>query len=311
MFELVADESSQNLGIGVHKLRFYKFEAGLLRGSATHDSTTKNFSLIVEANYDYMSEIAAAERRDLALRHEFNNARTHSISIGNYGSLDVADLAVRNLNHWYAAVLKKTGASHRFLVEDGNAQHLVEDEKASDLRYGEAILRARSVQAFALLREGGPLDHATVVGRIMPVFMQAMGLKEYHLTHDLTKGGSNEVRFIIDRVGMFSFKQPANPSEPAHLERYTYSRGDYHMNFDGTVTGQVMKTKVFDWLIEAARDLQVLVLDERELEDQIDEMAQDVRRSFIQRSQDPAMVWDIPDKDLPSNVVLLGQFRQP
>lgn len=309
MFELVADESSQQLGIEVHKLRFYKFESGLLRGSATHDSTTKNFSVLVEANYDYMLGIVAGERKDLALRHEFNKSRTHSISMGTYPSLDVADMAVRNLHHWYTQVLKKNGASHRLLIEEGNEQHLVEDTKASDLRYGEAILRARNVQAFAMLRDGAPLDHATVVGKIMPIFLQALGLKEYHLTHDLSKEGSNEVRFIIDRVGMFSFKQPANPADPAHLERYSFSRGNYHLNFDGTVNGHIMKTKVFDWLIAAARDLQVLTCDEKEIDSHIDEMAQDVRRSFIKRTtveQPSVATWQ---QDLPANVVHIGAFR--
>ena len=130
--------------------------------------------MLVEANYDYMLGIVAGERKDLALRHEFNKSRTHSISMGTYPSLDVADMAVRNLHHWYTQVLKKNGASHRLLIEEGNEQHLVEDTKASDLRYGEAILHARNVQAFAMLLDGAPFDHATVVAKIMPIFLQAM-----------------------------------------------------------------------------------------------------------------------------------------
>lgn len=306
MFTLVADESSQQLGIETNKLRFYDFESGLLRGSAVHNSTTRKISLLVEPNYDLMARIAE-EREDLPLHLEFNKARTHSIGLSSrYASLSVADVAVQKLGHFYEEVLKKTGANRRFLVEEDDGQHLVEDSKASDIRYGEAILKACNMQAFAMLREGHQLDHRTIVGRIMPIFLQALGLKEYHVTHDLSQKGNDEVRFIFDKVAMFGFSKPQKEGDPAFLEKYSYSRGNYHLGFTGSVTGPVLKTKVLDYLVDLASDMKVLAYDEKELNAQIDEMAQDVRRSFIKKNNNSE--WAAMPQEQASNVIRLGNF---
>ena len=308
MFTLVEEESTP-IGIKAFDLRTYKFESGLLAGSALYNNVTNKVSLLVEPNYDAMASIAE-ERKDVALRHEFNKARTHTIGLNSrFDSLSVADVAIKKLGYFYEEVLKRTGANHRFLVEEEDGQHLVEDSKASDIRYGEAVLRARSVQAFAMLREGHQLDHRTIVGRIMPIFLQALGLKEYHLTHDLSPKGNDEVRFIFDKVAMFAFSAPRKEGDPAFLEKYSYARGDYHLGFSGSVTGPVLKTKVLDYLVDLARDMQVLAYDEKELNDQIDEMAQDVRRSFIKKSGAPTAEWTPMPQDTSSNVIQLGNFR--
>ena len=312
MFRLVSDESSLSLGIEVHKPRFYEYEAGLLRGRAMHDSTTRDFTISVEPNYGLMSRIAE-EKKGTKLKHEFDSARAHTISLGTYPTLSVADYAIQKLSFWYKEVLKNKGANQRFLVEDGNEQHLVEDAKASDLRYGDAILRARSVQAFAMMRENQPLDHQTVVGRIMPVFLQALGLKEYKLTHDLSKEGTGEVRFILENVGIFAFQKPLQEGGPAYLERYSYSHGNYRETFSGEVTGDVMKTAVFGWLTSAAKELSTLSYKEDELDEKIDEISQDVRRSYIlrERQETPALFQRDNNAAIHTacNVVQLGAFR--
>jgi hypothetical protein len=172
-------------------------------------------------------------------------------------------------------------------------------------------LRARSVQAFAMMRENQPLDHPTVVGRIMPIFLQALGLKEYKLTHDLSKEGTGEVRFILENVGIFVFHKPQEKGGPAYLERYSYSHGNYRRSFAGEVTGDVMKSMVFNWLTAAAKELETLSYGEDELDDTIDEMSQDVRRSFILRDKTSAPAsFENPPRDIPAgNVVQLGAFR--
>ena len=310
MFRITSDESYQNLGIEVHRLRFYAFERGLLAGRVMHDSTSRDFSLSVQPNYGYMARIADP-KKDKPLRHEFDEARSHSISLGTYPTLAVVDHAVTALEGWYRHVLKHKGAGHRFLVEEGNEQHLIDDDKASDLRYGEAILQARSIQAFAMLRENQPLDHKTLVGRIMPVFLHALGLKEYGLSHDTSEEGNGEVRFIIDKVGMFAFYKPLNEGGLPYVERYTYRNGDYHLGFSGVVSGDVLKKNVFEWLIDAARELQTITADD--IEAHLDELAHDVRRNFIMRgaSHTPALFQREQGTSIHagSNVVSLGAFR--
>lgn len=316
MFRLTSDESSQNLGIEVHKLRFYAFESGFLAGTVVHDSTSRDFSLTVRPHYEYMASIAEPRHATLKpLRHEFDLARSHSIGIGSYPTLDVVHEAITRLEGWYKRVLKAKGANQRFLVEEGNSQHLVDDDKASDIRYGDAILRARNVQAFAMMRENQPLDHKTVVGKIMPIFLQALGLKEYQLTHDLSKEGTGEVRFILDKVGVFAFHKPQQEGGPAFMERYSYTNGDYHRTFAGEVKGDILKKFVFEWLIDAARELKGLSYEEKELSERLDEMSQDVRRSFITRPKEdetaPALFRNnsVSATHKAENVVSLGAFR--
>lgn len=310
MFRLTSDESSQNLGIEVHKLRFYAFERGLLSGSVMHDSTSRDFTLSVQPNYGYMASIAEPAK-DKPLRREFDTARSHSISLGSYPTLAVVGHAVTALEGWYRHVLKHKGAGHRFLVEDGNEEHLVDNNKASDLRYGEAILQARSIQAFAMLRENQPLDHKTLVGRIMPIFLHALGLKEYGLSHDTSMEGNGEVRFIVDKVGMFAFYKPLNEGGLPFVERYSYIKGDYRLGFSGVVTPDVLKKNVFEWLIDAAKELQTITADD--LDAHLDELSQDVRRSFILREPQhiPAIFQQAQRASIQttSNVIQLGAFR--
>lgn len=310
MFRLTSDESSQTLGIKVHQLRFYGFERGLLTGSVMHDSTSRDFTLSVQPNFNYMARIAD-EKKGKQLAVEFNDVRAPSISLGAYPTLAVVGHAVTALEGWYRHVLKHKGANNRFLVEDGNEEHLVDDTKASDLRYGEAILQARSIQAFAMLRENQPLDHRTLVGRIMPIFFHALGLKEYGLSHDTSKEGNGEVRFIVDQVGMFAFYKPLNEGGLPFVERYSYTKGDYRLGFSGVVTPDVLKKNVFEWLIDAAKELQTITVDD--LDAHLDELSQDVRQSFIIRAplHTPALFQTAQGAAVHtgSNVIQLGAFR--
>ncbi len=310
MFELISDDSSLELGIEVYKTRRYRFENGFLCGTATYDVTSRALLLSVEPNYDRMASIATC-KESLPLSLEFDNARSHSIQIGPYQTMAVADYAVNKLDHWYQQLLKRKGANQRFLIDDGNSQYLVEDENASNIRYGDAIISARTMQAFAMMKENKSLDYHTVVAKIMPVFLQALGLKEYQLSHDLSEDGYGEVRFIIEKIGAFSFRKPLNDNEPAYLERYTYSNGDYRRSFAGPVKGDVMKTMVFDWLLGAAKELKTLSYDEQEIEQQIDTLTMDVRHGFVKKDMKAAPSIAILRPETPTNIISLGAYRAP
>lgn len=308
MFRLVSDESSQKLGIDIHKKRSYSFETTFLTGMAEHDSTTKNFTVVLGPNYQSMAEIAQ-ERENGSLSLEFNHLRPHSIILGEYPTLDVADAAVAALDHWYREVLKRTGANHRFLVEEGNNYQLAPNENASDIRYGDAVIRARNVQAFNMMRQNKNLDHPTMVGKIMPIFLHALGLREYHLSHDTSDHGNGGVSFIIERVGIFSFFKPQKDGGPAYFERYSYSNGKYFLNFSGQTKGDVVRKFVFEWLADAAREQNIVLRDD--FETHLDELAQDIRRTWI--SQDPAhtptLIEAKPALIRSINVVSMAAFR--
>ncbi len=308
MFRLVYDESSQKLGIEIHKKRLYSFETPFLTGTAEHDSTTKRYTIFLGPNYQSMAEIAV-EEDDGSLAREFNSLRPHNIMLGKYPTLDVADAAVTAIDHWYREVLKRTGANHRFLVEEDNGYQLSPDKNASDIRYGDAIIRARNVQAFSMMRQNEDLDYPTMVGKIMPIFLHTLGLKEYQLSHDISDQGNGEVRFIIERVGIFSFFKPQKEDGPAYFERYNYSNGNYVLSFSGEAKGDVVRKFVFEWLADAAREQNFELRDDYEAH--LDELAQDIRRTWI--SKDPAYTPSLIEAKTalirPINVVSMAAFR--
>ncbi len=274
MFTLVSDESSQNLGIEVHKLRFYSFQTSLLAGKAVHDSTTKDFSLSVTPNLNALTEIARGDPENL--RHSFDHARTQTIVIGRYPDLDSADMAIRGLDSSYETVLKNFGAAGRMLREDGNGRVLVEDPAASKARYGDAIISARTIQAFNMLQHGRDLDFNTLVGKIIPVFLSALGLREYKVGHDLKDDHSGKAQFTIDRIGMFDIY----PTKDVPLiNRYSFINGKFQVTASGNATSDFLQKHVFEWLVSAARDLNTI--DQDALELRLDQVAKSVRDNWI------------------------------
>lgn len=281
MFDLVIDESSQKLGIGVHKKRQYVFRTDFLSGSVWHDSTHESFFLGLEPNYEALKNIVEDGAPSSVQKH-FNAARSQTIAIGNYDTLDIIDATVQDLEKWYVRVLEMQGAAHRFLREKGNHFHLVADEKASSSKFGDAIMQARNVQAFNMMHENMPLDYETLVGRIMPVFMQALGIEGYHVSHDLSKEAHGEVRFILDEVAVFAIYKPQKEKGPAFLERYSYQHGDYFRTFAGDAAGDVVKKIVFEWLIDAAQEKRTLAVSNPT--EYLDKLALDVRKSWVDGS---------------------------
>jgi len=309
VFNLVSDETSQKLGIDVHKLRCYGFQTDLLKGYAVHSNTSRDFGVAVQPNYALLAEIAE-EKPEEPLRLEFDVAREGFIHIGTYSTLDVADSAISALDKWYKHVLKNKGAGRRFLIEEGNGYALKLDSAASDVRYNESIIHARYAQAFGMVQENQSLDYLTVVSKIMPVFLQALGLNEYHVTHNLSAEGNGEVKFVIDKVATFAFYKPQQEHGPAFVERYSYSGGNYTRSFAGEAKGDILKKFVFEWLVDAARDMNTLKVDNPELD--ANDVAHDVRKSFVIAGghNSPSIFDHVPFVLSSKNVVPLSSFRQ-
>lgn len=310
MFNLVADENSQNLGINIHKKRQYLFRTDFLAGSVWHDSTHESFFLGLEPNYEALKSLTSDEQTSAIQKH-FNAARSQTIAIGTYDTLDVIHTTVEDLEKWYIRVLEKQGAAQRFLRAKGNHFHLIADETASSSKFGDAIMQARNVQAFNMMHENMPLDYETLVGRIMPVFMQALGLEGYHVSHDLSKEAHGEVRFILDELAVFSIYKPQKEKGPAFLERYSYQHGDYFRTFAGEASGDVVKKVIFEWLVDAAHEQRTLHLTNPA--EYLDQLTLDVRKSWVQGEQQAQdAIFEKrghPSIGASENVLRLGNFR--
>lgn len=306
MFTLVDDESSQNLGIEIHKKRRYLFETPFLAGNVWHDSTHRLFNVLVEPNYSALADLASGLNGG-SIKHEFNTARTQTIAIGQYKSLDIVDDVVSNLENWYKEILQRCGANHRFLVTEGNSYNLVKSETASDVCYGDAIVQARYVQAFNMMHENKKLDHATVTGKIMPFLMKAVGFENCHVTHDLSPEGGHEVKFIVEEVGVFAFYQQDGDNKPAYMERYSYLNGDYYRSFAGETTGDVMKKFVFEWLLDAAQEKQVVP--RADVGNYLEELILDIRSTWgSARTSDEAALFE-DKRSRADNLISLAQYR--
>lgn len=254
MFTLVSGHETQKLGIEIHKLTTYRFDHGLLSGSLVHDSTTKDFCLLVTPNLERMKQIAQA-RPDLPLAMEFDRARTHTIGAGIFREKDEAAETVSSLEHWYQIILKERGARKRHLVEQKGELSLALSESANDLRYGEAILQAINARVFAMLDSQEDIDHRNVAGRIIPAYMQALGFKEYYVNHDLSKDGFGKVRFVVEGHYAFEIYEPLKEGRPAFIERYGYRRGHYVLDSSCELNVPNLKNSVLGFLEELAKDL--------------------------------------------------------
>lgn len=292
LINLISDESTQKLGIGVHQKRFYSFETSFLNGTIVHDSTHRDFNVMASPNYAFMSGIVP-DSSPSALRAEFNEARSQTVTIGQYPTLDVVDQVVTKIDDWYKIILKKFGAKNRLLIEEGNSLHLLKHDDALPSPYGNVIIQARTLNAFQALRQNETLDYKTLVGKIMPVILTGLGFNKVHIEHD-TSSISGEVKFILEEVGVFAFYKPQKPGKPPYIERYTYSNGDYHRSFSGEATGDVIKHMMYDWLVDAALELELVARED--ISAYLDEKALDIIQSRPQA------------KD---NIVYLGQRRQP
>lgn len=336
MFHYVTDDSYKGAGIEKHKFRAYVFETPFLAGTVRHESESRSFSVCAEPNYTSMSVMADLRQRpqdeeitprqkllqefmlssgnfetlDAAYHSlEFRANRSHSLlSIGDYPSLDVAASAINTLDHWYREVLKRKGANKRFLVEEGNGFVLQNSADASSMAYTETMMHARNVQAFNMLQQNQNLNYKTIVGKVMPIFLHALGLKEYHLKHDTSKDGNGEVQFIIDKIGAFVFYKAEQENAPAFFERYSYTHGDYHRTFTGETKGDIVKKFIFEWLADAAKERDMVLRED--FEEHLDDLADEVRGTWIKRLADrPSTIEAQPEPELPQNVVSLAQFR--
>lgn len=256
MFALVSDHSSQKLGIDVHKLTTYAFNHGLLEGGIVHDSTTKDFNLFVSPNLSALERIAI-ERPDLPLSLEFDRARTHTISLGEFKTENDAEDTVLSVEKHYQTILKERGARKRHLIEQNGKLSLALSESANDLRYGEAVLQAIRARVFAMLETDEVIDHRNVVGRIIPAYIKAMGFKEYYVSHDLSKEGFGKVRFVIKDHYAFDIYKPLTEGRPAYIKRYGYRprHDEYVLDSSAELTVENLKKNVLSFIEGLARDL--------------------------------------------------------
>jgi hypothetical protein len=103
-------------------------------------------------------------------------------------------------------------------------------------------ISARTVQAFKMLQQGGNPDFNTLVGKIMPVFLAALGLREYQVGHDLNDDKTGKAQFLIDRIGMFDIF----PTDDLPLiNRYSFTNGKFQVTASGSATGYFVQKHIF------------------------------------------------------------------
>ncbi len=313
MFSLVSDESTQNLGIDVHRLSAYEMQTVFLSARAVFDSTKKDFNAAVTPNYDSLADLKIGEDKTGVP----NGGRWKKIYLGDFSALETIYDNIMNLETWFKTVLSHYGAEYRLLIEEGNSYHLIPDDKAPATRYGDVIKQARALQAFDLVRREQPVDYDTVVGRIMPMFVRSIGVEGYNLEHDMSEDGFGKVRFLFNEIATFTFYKPLGNIAMPYMQRHNYKGNDhYFLTFEGELNGQNFKYAVIDWLIGAMRERQDIPYDSAEtyldrFESELSDvwMGQDMRHipaSALQPASGPSRIITLaqtmPDV-LPENVL--------
>ncbi|MGE4314025.1 MAG: hypothetical protein AB7E85_07125 [Pseudobdellovibrionaceae bacterium] len=250
MFREVFGENT--LGIDVHKPTFYEGETDWLKARAMHDSTDHDFTLSVEPNYTQIEEIFPTAR---AHSFEFDPACSHSIGLGRFELMQRAIDEVMQTQNWLMRLAREKGILGHFLVEEGNAIRFHPDSAAKALSFGNTVRYARMARVFDQAVAKEPLTFQSSVGRIMPVFIRALGINEYYMkTHSQAEDVPvMNVQFIFPEAGMLTFYDYGR-YQPAGIERYNYRDHDFHLTFSGEMKGDIPEKIVFSWLRDYARE---------------------------------------------------------
>lgn len=304
MFVQVSDETSQKLGILVHQKKAYRLEGNFLSATAQYDLTSRDFNISVFPNYDFIADLKVGDPQKTP-----NAGKWKSISLGEFPALDLAEEIILNMEECFKDVLKRYGAEYRRLIESGNTYHFLADEKAATTRLGDAVTQARTLLAFEQMRQDKPLDHHTIVGRIMPVFCHALGFTSYHVDQDLTQGAFGAVTFMFNEIAIFKFYKPLEKDGPAYFQRYSY-RGadDYELSFEGETRGEIVHKGIFEWLSSAAQERGTLP--RTDYEGYMGELALDIRRDWV-RSVTPQPSPETIKIRQNATVFRLDDFRRP
>jgi hypothetical protein len=243
------------LGILPYRSINYAWERALLRGTVSVPADKPDScSLAVEAHLDRLRALDAAPetRAPDTLKPTFDNARNTSLYLGKYPSLDSIATYIETLENFYRAVLEDKGAEHRILREG----RLVPTNAATCATFGDALRLARDVEVYAALRAGRDLPFEQMVGRVFRSLANTLGVNYSLATERSAADGSYlSATFTYDGIGSFRFDNDG-PGTPVTLTRHTYgSNGRYNLSFQGPANLDNMQRHVFNWLIDALREI--------------------------------------------------------
>lgn len=311
------DESSYPLGIIPHRHVYYTYETPFFAGNASHTNTNPVFNLNICPNYAALQDMSPGDYTAIAaIKAQARGMRGQEISAGKFPTLDTVQTSLLNIQQWYTTLLKSQGAAGLFLIDRAQEGfRLIPDPEASDVRFGDVIKAAASAYAFEMVADNRAVPFAYCVGKIMPVFFEALGLKEYYLKVE-PDSNYGDVTFILDEVACFRVLDQGI-GKPAYMERYGYRNGDYYRNFHGETKGDFLKTIVFDWLRAAAMERELEV--HEDVDSYLQELASDIRRTWIARAGDKTLLdrkkeagEDVPAPGLftGENVIEMGRKRE-
>lgn len=252
--------SAYKAGIGPHRSTEYRFATDFLRGKAmVYDDAPERCVLMAEPHVAAMKSMDTAPGRKsrTGLCPTFNQARVSTLSLGYYKSLEVMGDYITRLEGFYRAVLSDKGAEQRILRDEAGTLRLHPTEEETQKSFSEAFKLARHVEVFAALREGKPLPQEQIVGRIFRSLAEALGV-EYYVSEEtdvLDDYKRKAVTFTYEGIAMFRFEDQGE-GRPVNLVRMNYAGHDrYLAAFEGPASYENMQRHVFNWLIDAMREI--------------------------------------------------------
>lgn len=249
-------ESAYPLGIRPYRMTGYVWERALLRGRVAMAQDEPHECLLsVEPHLPRLRALDGAPqiRNPRSLRPTFNEARNLTLYLGAYPSLDTIESYTATLEGFFRAVLADKGAEHRILEGD----RLAPTDRETEATFGEALKLARDVEVYAALRAGENLPFSQIVGRVFRSLAHTLGVN-YSISEERDVANPREYRsvtFAYDGIGMFTFTNNG-PDVPVTVTRLSHGGGDrYYQSFEGPATMANMQRHVFNWLIDAMREI--------------------------------------------------------
>lgn len=251
-------EPQINTGIHVHRNCRYAWETALLKGAVRIFEEQPDM-LFVDAwpHLPHLREmdVAPDRKEPKSCKPSFDEARGIGIFLGTYPSFDIVDGYVHDLERIYSSVLENKGAENRVLRMDGNIHRLHPTNQQTSCSFGTALRLARNVEIFTALRQGASISLDQMIGRIFRSLANTLGT-EYFVQEELNPatGRRASAIFTYNGIGSFEFEDQG-PDRPVKLKRYSHSRGNYLPTFEGDATYPNLQRHVFNWLIDAMRDM--------------------------------------------------------
>ncbi len=257
MFEKQASDIKTD--IRIYENHSYMWETSLLKGHVrAFEDDSGDYEVFAAPHVERLSQLDTHPSPTADCRYAFNEARAKGLFLGTYASLDMVRNYLGDLEKFFTLALSEKGAVGRVLRAENNKMHLVPTNQVTEESFGDALKVARDQEIFVALRQGKELPLREIIGRVFRSLANTLGIN-YFITEDRRAEKPHDyksVTFTYEGIGAFRFENNG-PGRHVQLTRLSYNNTNrlYYPTFEGPANHENMQRHVFNWLLDAMRDV--------------------------------------------------------